>query len=817
MHSLNQSFDTLRNHPFQGGFIERRSLKRDINALEITLKTIIAQIQSPEAHSEKSIKKLRANIKLLRTKLSDVQNAYNNTTSITPTAETVFKMFSEIFTSINNFIEKPSTILTPDQNAERVRQLVSDILKKNNKVAAQSSAEKPSATSPNAKRRPITHTKLSESKQRRIINSLIELSSKYSDTDLNQQLNYAEALKKRMEDLQTPLANNNELKKMFTEALKEAEKRIESLINPKKTITTHDEIPQGPNASPTHITTLLTDLGEQYSKDDLETQQAYKTKILALEENYQSSLNKSDFLKSLFATCLSTVEGNITRLTPKAESETIPEAEIPQAAEKKLANKIKKFLTNKDAKYPRNDIKQYNDYLKALEKILSKLKNPSGELITLKGTIQTLHSEAINNIARLTTEQLDKEILTLTSKKPNENDLTAQKEYKRQLQDIMRRVKGPTVDPNNFKTRIQILLDENKRNMLESEIHILLSNSVDRYTEKTDIPYLIAYKKDLKTLMTQLENSPEGLINLKAQIKTQLDRTKEILKNLTCRGPESIKGIRNVGNSCYMNALFQAIYACPQLREAFFLPLVQNEDESIDDFETRKKIQDIGADILSTLSSDNTVTNINDFRDAIVSSSLNTGLEARTQEDPTELFDIFDSLFDIKNRLKLSTKSEMKTLEGDITSVSEDECLAINLNIFQADSLEEALAQFSRNEPVPNRISSVKIKKAPQMLPIILGRSDTSLTQKKVTIPIELTLPSDMFTESHEQGVQYRLKSVVCHHGGSLDSGHYTSYRRNSQGELLHYNDDHVSKPAESTLQRHLENNGYMFFYERVE
>lgn len=60
----------------------------------------------------------------------------------------------------------------------------------------------------------------------------------------------------------------------------------------------------------------------------------------------------------------------------------------------------------------------------------------------------------------------------------------------------------------------------------------------------------------------------------------------------------------------------------------------------------------------------------------------------------------------------------------------------------------------------------------------------------------------------------YELRSVICHHGDKLSSGHYTAYVYDDiYGNWMHANDDKVDL---STADDVLAAQAYMLFYVRV-
>jgi len=58
-------------------------------------------------------------------------------------------------------------------------------------------------------------------------------------------------------------------------------------------------------------------------------------------------------------------------------------------------------------------------------------------------------------------------------------------------------------------------------------------------------------------------------------------------------------------------------------------------------------------------------------------------------------------------------------------------------------------------------------------------------------------------------GVQYRVTNIICHHGPSATSGHYTSYHKQDRGWVLANNTTHLTTVDSPMTDRYV----YIMFF----
>ncbi|KAI8614735.1 hypothetical protein BC830DRAFT_358108 [Chytriomyces sp. MP71] len=156
-----------------------------------------------------------------------------------------------------------------------------------------------------------------------------------------------------------------------------------------------------------------------------------------------------------------------------------------------------------------------------------------------------------------------------------------------------------------------------------------------------------------------------------------------------------------------------------------------------------------------------------------------------------------------------------------------DSCLDMSLEIKNANTLDKALAHFTKPEMLKGdnkyRCSKCKtlveaskrmqILEAPKILVIQLKRFEFAAfgggkITKRVEFPEKLNLQPYMFRTKEDK--IYHLYGVLVHSGHSCNSGHYYSYVKAPNGTWYIKNDSEVRQVG---LGKVLEQNAYMLFY----
>ncbi|XP_020268942.1 ubiquitin carboxyl-terminal hydrolase 25 [Asparagus officinalis] len=173
--------------------------------------------------------------------------------------------------------------------------------------------------------------------------------------------------------------------------------------------------------------------------------------------------------------------------------------------------------------------------------------------------------------------------------------------------------------------------------------------------------------------------------------------------------------------------------------------------------------------------------------------------------------------------------SQVKCLSCKGESNKTDEIMDISLDLFQSNSLKDALGRFFQPEVLDgnNKYNCSKCKKlsvakkqmfilrAPNVLVVQLKRFE-GIHGGKINRNIEfeevLVLSKFMYSTSQDLQPEYNLFGSIVHSGFSPESGHYYAYIKDPVGRWYCCNDAHVSL---SSTQEVLSEKVYILFYLR--
>ncbi|CAI8611381.1 unnamed protein product [Vicia faba] len=175
-------------------------------------------------------------------------------------------------------------------------------------------------------------------------------------------------------------------------------------------------------------------------------------------------------------------------------------------------------------------------------------------------------------------------------------------------------------------------------------------------------------------------------------------------------------------------------------------------------------------------------------------------------------------------------RSQVKCMQCSHSSNKFDPFLDLSLEIFKADSVQKALANFTAGEFLDGgekeyqcqrckqKVKALKqltISKAPNVLAIHLKRfypHDPNLKIKK-NVRFGTALDLEPYVSgSHDVGVHYSLYGVLVHSGYNTHSGHYYCYVRTSNNMWYTLDDNRVKHTSEREV---LNQQAYMLFYVR--
>lgn len=178
-----------------------------------------------------------------------------------------------------------------------------------------------------------------------------------------------------------------------------------------------------------------------------------------------------------------------------------------------------------------------------------------------------------------------------------------------------------------------------------------------------------------------------------------------------------------------------------------------------------------------------------------------------------------------------SLLSQLKCLSCKGESNKADEIMDVSLDLYESNSLREALSRFFQAEVLDggNKYSCERCKKlsaakkqmfivrAPNVLVIQLKRFE-GVHGGKINRSIEfeemLELSNYMHKSAKESEPKYNLFGSIVHSGYSPESGHYYAYIKDAFGRWYCCNDAHVSL---SSTQEVLSEKVYILFYLRCD
>ncbi|KAI4321777.1 hypothetical protein MLD38_035120 [Melastoma candidum] len=315
-------------------------------------------------------------------------------------------------------------------------------------------------------------------------------------------------------------------------------------------------------------------------------------------------------------------------------------------------------------------------------------------------------------------------------------------------------------------------------------------------------------------------------------------------------------GLRNLGNSCYLNSVLQCLTYTPPLANFCLRQLHSSLCDSCLDGERKrdcpfcileKRIarslradhaQDSPAKIQSCLRlyadhfQSDRQEDAHEFLRYVIDACHNTCLRLMKLRHSHRVAIVEDTTSNtiVKEIFGRALQSQVKCVLCGAESNKLDEIMDISLDILHSASLKDALHKFFDPEVLDgnNKYKCEKCKKlvparkqmsvfqAPNILVIQLKRFE-GIYGRKIDKAIsfeELLLLSNFLCKGNQDSSpEYYLFGTIVHAGLSPDSGHYYAYVKDAMGRWYCCNDSYVSV---TTLEEVLSEKVYIMFYART-
>ncbi|OQS02123.1 ubiquitin specific peptidase 38 [Thraustotheca clavata] len=314
------------------------------------------------------------------------------------------------------------------------------------------------------------------------------------------------------------------------------------------------------------------------------------------------------------------------------------------------------------------------------------------------------------------------------------------------------------------------------------------------------------------------------------------------------RQVEGLVGLRNIGNSCYMNAVLQALYMTTQMQTLFMGPAQTTQKRK---FSSSKLLLDQFRLILREMKSSTSgvldSTTMQRFR-----SSLDQEYQSTRQQDAAEflnyLLDALETQIE-KPASEVLAKVFQGTTERKITcqvcnSVSEtiESFSDVNVPIPNQGTGIPSLSQLLSAQFEPEELSErygnayfcdkcnqhcdatkvMKIRSGPNVLIVSINRFQYNLQKgirEKICSAVNCASSLELSTSTND--ISYTLYAVIVHAGKRADYGHYYAYAKYPSNSNSWYllNDSQVSEVRASMVENTLANattdTPYVLLYRR--
>ncbi|KAK9075456.1 hypothetical protein SSX86_003779 [Deinandra increscens subsp. villosa] len=319
-------------------------------------------------------------------------------------------------------------------------------------------------------------------------------------------------------------------------------------------------------------------------------------------------------------------------------------------------------------------------------------------------------------------------------------------------------------------------------------------------------------------------------------------------------------GFKNLGNTCYLNAVLQCLTYTPplanfclQLQHSNFCESLAQQDKKTDCpfcILEKRIVRSLCADLTQDTPGKiigglkifaehfrlGRQEDAHEFLRYVIDACHTTCLRLKKLQQQRRKFisngggDGFNGSSVVKEIFGGALQSQVKCLACGNESNKVDEIMDISIDILNCNSLKEAFENFFQPETLDgnNKYKCESCKKlvearkqmsilqAPNILVIQLKRFEGiygGKIDKAITFEEVLVLSSFMCKTSQDPHPEYKLFATIIHSGYSPDSGHYYAYVKDAIGRWYCCNDSYVSV---STLEDVLSEKVYILFFSRT-
>lgn len=337
---------------------------------------------------------------------------------------------------------------------------------------------------------------------------------------------------------------------------------------------------------------------------------------------------------------------------------------------------------------------------------------------------------------------------------------------------------------------------------------------------------------------------------LAAENDEKMKKEVELFKDITTY--DGVKGLKNCGNTCYMNAVFQALFHTPELNRFLQVPFDKipfaenvNKDQSLlkilhSTFDNYKNASEKGIVDTSSLANARTrdfpkgaQADAQEYMSAFIDKlgeELSLGKLGASLGVDTKNFTLLEnyykagggvytySLLDRWFRGFFKSTIEKDNGEKDITYES-FHLLSLELKNVKDQSLDELYANYSKEEELVdspgNKSKQLSIEKAPLYLVVQLKRFEVieGPSPQSNKIVTEISFPLNWQLKTGQGEVNYELYATVLH-AGDLGGGHYTADVK--AGNAWYHADDSTIKEINAQVVLARNKLVYILFYKKT-